>query len=113
MEFILLQKKRLQRDQVLFLSACVHKKYPLFKGKIKAPLKIVPSKLISKPDLNIISRVILHRIYGKGGVRNTYILHFLLSTCTGVKRHHYAILSTVRYIYIYIYKYNLYQARIY
>ena len=29
-------------------------------------------------------------------------IHFLLSTCTGVKRHHYAILSTVRYIYIYI-----------
>lgn len=63
MEFILLQKKRLQRDQVLFLSACVHKKYPLFKGKIKAPLKIVPSKLISKPDLNIISRVITSHLW--------------------------------------------------
>lgn len=63
MEFILLQKKRLQRDQVLFLSACVHKKYPLFKSKIKAPLKIVPSKLISKPDLNIISRVITSHLW--------------------------------------------------
>ena len=63
MEFILLQKKRLQRDQVLFLSACVHKKYPLFKGTIMTPLKIVPSKLISKPDLNIISRVITSHLW--------------------------------------------------
>lgn len=64
MEFILLQKKK--DYNVIKYSFYLHvfiKNTPLFKGKIKAPLKIVPSKLISKPDLNIISRVITSHLW--------------------------------------------------
>ena len=106
MEFIL-SKKSLQRDQVLFLSACVHKKYPLFKGKIKAPLKIVPSKLFSKPDLNKISRVYIAFMVRGGGAK---YIHYVLGL-NGIIMLYYLQLDID--IYIYISKYNLYQARIY